>query len=736
MARVYQGSIVESLGRLFATGTATAMGEAELLERFVSQGDPTGFEVILQRHGPMVLRVCRRVLDDPNDVDDAFQATFLILVKKADSIRDREALGTWLYGVARRVAVRARVNARRRQSRERSDVEAVAIEKPREHHAEALELRALLDDELERLPSRYRGPLVLCDLEGQTHEEAAAQLRCPVGTVKSRLSRGRERLRARLLRRGVVPAGALTSFLAAETASAVPGELLHATSRVATHLTTGKAVAAGVVSMQVANLMRGVIRSMVISQLKVAGAAVAVALTVGGALTFILPAPAQSVLAVEQPSPAPEQIAAAPRLEGPAKQAEPGSERFVLVNGLTAILRPIKGIESTALVVLYAIGNDHDPVGRSGLAHLLEHVYVTAADGQVKARTTEEFFGRYAEGANAQTGDRYTVFSAVFPKKDLETELKDAAARMGDLRITANDLARERPRLLMEVGNMFGAFPMLAAVNNARELVRPTPGGGRRGGLPAHVNSFTVDELQAYSHRYYKPRNAIVALAGAIDPAVAREWITAHFARIPAGDNVPAPHEPGQAKLPAEITALKVRSPLPDAKSTACLAYAAPAPGSELYAPFLVLVSRLWNAAGKLGDAGPTGSPVYFTPLDDGAVVAVSTTAKPGESAAGAIKRLEDFVAETIEPKLGLFERMTARQNFGFMLGLVEASDSILVNNPYGVAFSLGRRDQLELNSAALRQAWDAITDDQLRRVAKEVFAPERHAGAFIAVEK
>src|ERR1700721_2010222 len=153
MARDYQGSIVESLGRLFATGTATAMGEAELLERFVSQGDPTGFEVILQRHGPMVLRVCRRVLDDPNDVDDAFQATFLILVKKAASIRDREVLGTWLHGVARRVAVRARVNARRRQSRERSDVEAVAMEKPREHHAEALELRALLDDELERLPS-------------------------------------------------------------------------------------------------------------------------------------------------------------------------------------------------------------------------------------------------------------------------------------------------------------------------------------------------------------------------------------------------------------------------------------------------------------------------------------------------------------------------------------------------------------------------------------------------------
>ncbi len=322
MARVYQGSIVDSVGRLFATGTATAMCEAELLERFVSQGDPAAFEVILERHGPMVLRVCRRVLEDPNDVDDAFQATFLILVKKAASIRDREVLGTWLYGVARRVAVRARVDARRRQSRERSDVEAVVMENPRGNHEEARELRALLDDELERLPDRYRDPLVLCDLEGQTHEQAAAQLRWPVGTVKSRLSRGRERLRARLIRRGVVPAGALTSFLAAEAASAVPGELLHATLRAATHLTTGKVVA--VISVHVANLIHEGMRSMVISKIKLAaGAAAAIALAATGIAGLAFPAPTQPTQAVEQPpSQAPRKTDAAPKAEKPAKQAD------------------------------------------------------------------------------------------------------------------------------------------------------------------------------------------------------------------------------------------------------------------------------------------------------------------------------------------------------------------------------------------------------------------------------
>ena len=123
MAIVSTGSGLEAIGRLFTTGTATAVGDTELLERFVSQEDAAAFEVLLYRHGPMVLRVCRRVLNDPNDVDDAFQATFLILARRAASIRERTVLGTWLFGVARRVAVRARVNARRRNSRERSGLE-------------------------------------------------------------------------------------------------------------------------------------------------------------------------------------------------------------------------------------------------------------------------------------------------------------------------------------------------------------------------------------------------------------------------------------------------------------------------------------------------------------------------------------------------------------------------------------------------------------------------------------
>ena len=151
----------------------------------------------------------------------------------------------------------------------------------------------------------------------------------------------------------------------------------------------------------------------------------------------------------------------------------------MLDNGLTVYLRRIAGAKQTALVILYSVGNDHDPTGRSGLGHLVEHLYLTAAAGGEKARTVEEFARRYPDGANAQTGDRYTMFATQFPAKDLNDELRDAAARMSDLRITAGDLERERPRLLEEIGNMFGDMPALAAQNQARELVRPTPGSGR-----------------------------------------------------------------------------------------------------------------------------------------------------------------------------------------------------------------------------------------------------------------
>ncbi len=322
------------------------------------------------------------------------------------------------------------------------------------------------------------------------------------------------------------------------------------------------------------------------------------------------------------------------------------------------------------------------------------------------------------------------MLATVFDNKELDHELGDAAARMVALRVTADDLDRERPRLLEEVSNMYEGFPALAAMNNARELVRPTPGGGRRGGRPEYLRAIALEEVRARLDRYYKPRNAILALAGDFDAAAARRAIESHFAALPAGEEIGPPREPGAPKYFMPVRQKAVRAAESTGEPMACLAYLAPRPGTELYAPFLVLVARLWAGEARLGGSGATGSPVYFPPLDDGSVVAISAPIRRGETPARAFERIEKFVASTIEPKLGARERDAAKQRF-MILGLGDMPDVVLGQNPYGEAFSLARRDQLGLDAARLGRALDAVTDQDLRRVAAEVFTPGRHAGAL-----
>ena len=251
--------------RLFGAGTLVGMAEGQLLEQSSSRRDEVAFEVLVARHGPMVLGVCRRVLSDPHDVEDAFQATFLVLVRKAHSLRRRDLLGNWLYGVAHRVAVRARAKSARRRTRERSGAEA-AEEDSRD--GDWSDLRPVLDEEIARLPEKYRAPVVLCFLEGQTHEEAAQQLRWPVGTLKSRLARARARLQGRLTRRGLAPsAGLLGASFSSKSSAAVGTALVRSTVKTAMRSAASPSMA-GVVPASVASLTEGVLRIMAMTKLK------------------------------------------------------------------------------------------------------------------------------------------------------------------------------------------------------------------------------------------------------------------------------------------------------------------------------------------------------------------------------------------------------------------------------------------------------------------------------------
>ena len=257
----------EPFGSIFEGGTMLGRGSAELLDRFAAQRDEAAFAALVNRHGPMVLATCRRILPDHADADDAFQATFLILARKARSIGDPNRLAPWLHGVARRVAGKARANRGRRQanlSRQGDDdLAAVAIIPP---PADAFEVRAVIDEELARLPPKYRQALVLCYLEGLTHDEAANQLDCPVGTIRSRLAGGRDRLRTRLTRRGFAP-GALALLSPATTPVSAVSRLLQAAT-VRLVFTSGAGKLAGPAAL----LAQGVLTSMFLAKVQTVAA--------------------------------------------------------------------------------------------------------------------------------------------------------------------------------------------------------------------------------------------------------------------------------------------------------------------------------------------------------------------------------------------------------------------------------------------------------------------------------
>ncbi|HMC64674.1 MAG TPA: sigma-70 family RNA polymerase sigma factor [Gemmataceae bacterium] len=271
MAKRPLANVLRHIRSLALTRDAANTEDARLLERFIRDRDEAAFEALLRRHGPMVLGVCRRLLSNPCDVEDAFQVTFLVLVRKARSMRRRDLLAQWLYGVAYRTALKARSQATRRQVCERSV--AVPDEPADSNETLTRDLREVLDLEVSRLPEKYRVPVVLCYLEGRTFEEAAAQLGWPAGTVSGRLARAREMLRKRLTRRGLAfPAGLLTAATAANASAIVPAALVQSTVQAAALVAAGKAA----ISTSTVALLEGVLQAMFWSKVKNAVAAILV----------------------------------------------------------------------------------------------------------------------------------------------------------------------------------------------------------------------------------------------------------------------------------------------------------------------------------------------------------------------------------------------------------------------------------------------------------------------------
>jgi RNA polymerase sigma factor (sigma-70 family) len=267
MASGQLSTVLRHLRRAALLSEGAAQTDGDLLNRYLIEHDDAAFESLLVRHGPMVLGVCQRILRNEADAHDAFQATFLVFVRRAVSIQPPGMVGNWLYGVAQRTSLRARAMNRQRKANTR-------LATPMLHDASRdqaqVEFNDLLDRELSQLPDKYRAPVVLCGLEGRSLKEVAQQLECPAGTVASRLARGRELLARRLARQGLaLSSPALAMSLGQQAAAAwVPAALFASTAQAASALAAGPALGAGIISSKVLALTEGAVRTMFFSKLQ------------------------------------------------------------------------------------------------------------------------------------------------------------------------------------------------------------------------------------------------------------------------------------------------------------------------------------------------------------------------------------------------------------------------------------------------------------------------------------
>ena len=271
--------VIRFIHRIAEAPAVENLSDGQLLEQFAVRRDEASFAALVQRHGPLVLSVCRRVLQHEADAEDAFQATFLVLVRKANAIDKRESVGSWLYGVAYRIAQKARASVCRRRQREQA--RAPLPESQPVDEAAFRELSLLLDEEVQRLPVKYRTPLVLCCLQGKTTEEAAKELGCARGTVGTHVARGRELLRARLARRGLaLSTGLIVAALSRTAAAAMSPSLVGRTIGSAL-ASAGNVKGAVSASPHVLYLVKGAMQAMMLTKMKLALAAALVVAVAG-----------------------------------------------------------------------------------------------------------------------------------------------------------------------------------------------------------------------------------------------------------------------------------------------------------------------------------------------------------------------------------------------------------------------------------------------------------------------
>lgn len=415
MSNAQAGVVLQHLQRLAGRQSAAQPPDAQLLERFTTRRDEAAFAALVRRHGPMVLNVCRSVLRHEHDAEDAFQATFLILARRAASLRQPAAVAGWLHEVAHRVAVKARGDAARRRAREQK---ATAVPPPDPTLDMTLrDLQRVLHEELRRLPEKYRLPLVLCYLEGRSQEQAAGQLGWSKGTLRGRVDRGKKQLRRRLVARGVMPSALLGAAVLAPRAAAEA--LIDSVVRSA----VGGAAASGL-PPRILALARGVTRAMFLTKAKITVVGL-VALGLLGAIGAWShqASGARQMLATPERALAPGKPAQAPAVGRSKPLPAHNPDEAVTYSGrvLDANSRPVAGAK-LFLTLPWAYIDRPAP----------SPVYATTtADGRFRFSTAKSKFGNYQAIVLAATAEGHGVAWLEVDKRDKTDDLS--------LRLTADD---------------------------------------------------------------------------------------------------------------------------------------------------------------------------------------------------------------------------------------------------------------------------------------------------------
>jgi len=542
MGRGSPERLQRDLATLFGAGAVAGLTDRELIHRISRAADDPAaaeacFQVLVERHGPMVLRVCRNVLRDPHDAEDAFQATFLVLAKRMRSIRKLDSLACWLHGVAARVSARARVEAAKRRRREREGGRLAVVSATEESGDDLQDLH--VQEEVLRLPERYRSVIVLCYWEGLTHEQAAQRLGRPIGTVRSRVARARDLLRRRLIHRGVAP-GALE----AGSTPAVPLALARITVPAAAKVAAGGALSQ-VVAAHVAGLSSQVARSLLMTKIESAAVPAVLILFTSIGLGYGALAP-QSKPDDDQPKPEPKPPIAVDAPESAGLQPRPTRHEYIveppdllLVEVLEALPgRPISGERLVRPDGTISLGF----YGDVEVAGLTRSQIKEKVVNHLRKYLDDDVLGLVTVGVDPETGKIFKTKRS--EPKDTDRVFVDVTTYNSQFYYLVGEFghpgmfhATGRDTVLDAVYYAGGPTPR-ADLNNL-VLVRKGPGGAPAAKFPVHFAAIISGE-DASTNYYLQPGDRLIA------PRV-REG---RLAEEPELEQAPAPPPPPRAAAP------------------------------------------------------------------------------------------------------------------------------------------------------------------------------------------